>query len=139
VCCAAYALARRFTSPPAAALAGLLYAFAPFRYALAHVHMLGTFWLPLALLGTERWLGDAKPRRRYAVLVAVAVAMQGLSSVYLAYAMLVAYAVYLPLALLRWRHNLDRRRLTILGVALLCSAVAIGLPVAQYVGANSGR
>lgn len=130
---ATYALARRFTTAPAAAIAGLLFAFAPFRHALPpHVHMLGTFWLPLALLGSERWLGDATPRARDAVLLAVALAMQGLSSVYLAYATMVAYGVYLPLALVRWRARLDARRILGLGTALLAAAVAIGLPMLPY-------
>lgn len=130
---AAYALARRFTAPPAAALAGLLFAFAPFRRALPpHVHMLATFWLPLALLGSERWLAASSPRRRDAVLVAVALAMQGLSSVYLAYATAVTYGVYLPLALIRWRRRLDVRRLAGLGAALLAAALAIGLPMLPY-------
>src|SRR5262249_28961532 len=81
----AYLLARRFTSAPGAAVAGFFYAFCPWRYlSSTHLHMLGVAWLPLALLFTERWLESA--RARDAVLLAVALVLQALSSLYLAYA-----------------------------------------------------
>lgn len=128
---AAYALARRFVSPAAAFLAGALFAFHAQRYAnLYHLHQLGTFYLPLALLFTERWLERA--RRGDAVGLAVVVSLQLLSSFYLAYAIVLFYAAYLPLALWRWRRVLDRRRVRGLGLALVAAGVPMLLASLPY-------
>jgi hypothetical protein len=122
--CAAYALARRFVAPPAAFLSGVIFAFSGQRYTnLYHIHQLGTFYLPLALLLTERWFDRA--RSRDAIALAVVIALQLLSSFYLAYALALLYAVYLPLALCRWRASLDRRRC----VGLVIAGAAGGLPM----------
>ncbi|MBM4243890.1 MAG: hypothetical protein FJ148_08765 [Deltaproteobacteria bacterium] len=119
---AAYALARRFVAPPAAFVAGALFAFHGARYAnLYHLHQLGTFWTPLALLFTERWLERA--RARDAVALAFAVGLQLLSSFYLGYAIVLLYGAYLPVALLRWRDRLDRRRLVGIAVGLVAGGV----------------
>lgn len=55
---AMYALVHHLTRSPAAAfLAGLAYAFAPFRISnLPHIQMLASFWAPLALLGLHRFV-----------------------------------------------------------------------------------
>ena len=128
---ATYALARRFTTPPAAFLAGALFAFHGERYAnLYHLHQLGTFWIPLALLLTERWLERA--RLRDAVALGVAVGLQLLSSFYLGYALVLLYGAYLPLALVRWRARLDRRRCLGLVVALLAGALPAVLASLPY-------
>jgi hypothetical protein len=60
---AMYALAWTLTrSAPAAFLAGLAYAFAPYRASqLPHVQMLLGFWAPLALVGLHRFIGVAGP------------------------------------------------------------------------------
>jgi hypothetical protein len=119
---AAYAFARRFVSAPAAFVAGALFAFGGLRYhQLYHFHQLGTFYLPLALLLTERWLERA--RVVDALLLAATVALQLLSSFYLGYALALLYVFYLPLALVRWRAALDRRRLGGLASALAVAAV----------------
>ena len=119
----AYALARRFLAPAPAFVAGALFAFSGERYVnLYHLHQLGTFGLPLALLFTERWLERA--RLRDAVALAVFVALQLLASFYLGYALVLMYGAYLPVALWRWRATLDRRR--VLGLAL--ALVAGGVP-----------
>ena len=127
---AMYALARRWLSAPAAAVAGAFYVFAPFRYlASPHFHMLGTVYLPLALLFTDRWLERA--RLRDAAGFAVSVSLQCLSSVYLGYALILAYAAFLPAALWHWRPRLDRRRLTGLALALVAGfgpVVATSIP-----------
>ncbi|TMB48531.1 MAG: hypothetical protein E6J60_14320, partial [Deltaproteobacteria bacterium] len=111
-----YALARRWTGGPAAAVAGFFYAFYPYRYqTLTHLHMLGVHYLPLAMLLTERWLASA--RARDAALLAGALLLQTLSSTYLAYVSVLAYGPYLAIALCRWRGRLDHRRLVGLGLA----------------------
>lgn len=128
---AAYALARRFVPPPAAFVAGALFAFHGERYVnLYHLHQLGTWWIPLALLLTERWLERA--RARDAIALGAVVGLQLLSSFYLAYAIVLFYAAYLPVALLRWRAVLDRRRVLGLGAALIVGAVPAALASLPY-------
>jgi hypothetical protein len=83
--------------------------------------MLGVQYLPLVLLFTERWLERA--RRGDACVLAAALLLQALSSVYLAFALGVLYGPYLALALWHWRRLLDRRR--VLGLATVLGAVAI--------------
>ena len=90
----------RFVPPPAAFVAGALFAFHGGRYLnLSHLNKLGTWWIPLALLFTERWLERA--RARDAAALGAVVAMQLLSSFYLAYAIVLFYAAYLVVALVR--------------------------------------
>jgi len=125
-----YALARRWTGGPAAAVAGFFYAFYPYRYqTLTHLHMLGVHYLPLAMLLTERWLVSA--RARDAALLAGALLLQAFSSTYLAYVSALAYGPYLAIALCRWRGRLDRRRLAGLALAggfVLAMMVVMSLP-----------
>lgn len=128
---AAYALARRFVSAPAAFVAGAAYAFCGLRYdTLYHLHQLGTFWLPLAILLTERWLDQA--RTRDALLLAATLALQLLSSFYLAYALLVLYGAYLALAAWWWHRTLDRRRIVGLVAAVTIAAVPFVLASLPY-------
>ena len=63
---AMYALVWRLTrSAPAAFLAGLAYAFAPYRTSqLPHIQMLTVFWAPLALLGLHGFLEHEPQSRR---------------------------------------------------------------------------
>src|SRR3989441_1736279 len=104
-----YALARRWTGGPAAAVAGFFYAFYPYRYQpLTHVQVFGVYYLPLAMLLTERWLASA--RARDAALLARALLLPTLSSTYLAYVSALAYGPYLAIALCRWRGRLRRPR-----------------------------
>jgi hypothetical protein len=60
---AMYALVSRLTrSAPAAFVAGIAFAFAPYRASqLPHIQMLTTFWAPLALLGLHGFLESAGP------------------------------------------------------------------------------
>ena len=127
-----YAFARRFVEPPAALLAGLLFGFMPWRLSsLPHYHMLGIQYLPLALLFTERWLDTAKARD--AVLLALCLALQATSSAYLAYALSIAYAAYLPLAWWGFRRSLDRRRLVGLAAAVAAAGAVVVLLGIPYV------
>jgi len=130
------ALVRRFASWPSAFVGGALFAFCGIRYAnLHHFHQLGTFWMPLALLLTDRWL--ERPRARTAVALAAVIALQLLSSYYLAYAFAVLYAVFLPLALGRWSAVLDRRRLLGLGMALAVAVLPVLLVSLPYLEVQS--
>jgi hypothetical protein len=128
---ATYALARRFVPPSPAFVAGALFAFCGLRYdKLYHFHLLGTFWVPAALLLTELWLERA--RTVAACALAVVVALQLLGTFYLGYALVLLYAAYLPLALWRWRERLDRRRVVGLALALAASVVPVLLASLPY-------
>src|SRR5262249_54103098 len=82
---AMYYLARRFVARRAAVAAGFFYAFCVWRFrGVPHLHMLGVQSLPLIVLFTERWL--EAHRARDAVLLALSLGLQALSSFYLAYA-----------------------------------------------------
>ena len=65
---AAHALAYRLTARhDAAALAGVLFGFSPYRIAqIAHIQMLWTFWMPIALLALHEYARDG--RKRWLVL-----------------------------------------------------------------------
>jgi len=122
---AMYALARRWCSPPAAALAGFFFAFSLTRlYHLPHFHQLGVQYFPLAILFTERWLETG--RSRELPWLAASLALQLLSSIYLAYALVFTYVPYLVLALWRWRSRVDRRRV----VGLVATGCVALLPFA---------
>lgn len=135
---AMYVLMRRWTASPAAALAGFVYAFVVFRYrSLDHFYMLGTFYFPLILLLTDRWFESA--RKRHAVLLAAALALQSLSSLYLTYALAVVYTPWLLIELWHWRARLDRRRIVGLAtVAGVVGAVLIGASIPYLVLRQSG-
>ena len=79
---AMYALVRHLTQSTAAAfLAGMAYAFAPFRAShLPHIQMLVSFGMPLALLGLHRYLESR--RRRWLLLFGVAWTVQGAANGY---------------------------------------------------------
>lgn len=127
----AWALCRRFASAPAAVLAGVLFAFCPWRYeTLQQFHLLGTQYLPLVALTADRCLEHG--RRRDATLLAAATTLQLLSSVYLAFATVILLAAVVPLGLLRWRQRLDRRRLGRLALALAVPALALGATSLPY-------
>jgi hypothetical protein len=116
-----YLYARRYVGRVAAAVSGLLYAFCAARYlAPPHFHMLGAQYLPLVLYGLDQWL--ARARARDAALLAVALLLLGLSSVYLMYAVAFVCAVAVPFALVQHSARLDRRRLVGLGLV----AVVVG-------------
>jgi len=100
---------------------GFFYAFTLWRYVrLPHLHLLGVQYLPLTLLFTDRLFDQGLWRD--AVLLSCALALQALSSFYLAYALALAYAPALVLTLAHWRDRLDRRR----AVGLLAAIGAAG-------------
>ncbi|MEW6273332.1 MAG: hypothetical protein AB1689_28980 [Thermodesulfobacteriota bacterium] len=119
-----YLFARRYVAPAAAALSGVFYVFCAARYlAGSHFHMLGVQYLPLILYGLDGWLRDARPRD--AALLALALLLQALSSVYLMYAVLFVSVVAAPLAALQHRQRIDRRR--VIGLAVVAGVVGVVL------------
>ena len=79
---AMYALVFRLTGSAAGAfIAGLAFAFAPYRVSqLPHIQMLATFWAPLALLGLHAYVDTG--RRRWLALYGAAWVLQGAANGY---------------------------------------------------------
>ena len=79
---AMYALVYRLTRSAAAAfIAGLAFAFAPYRMAtLPHIQLLASFWAPLALLGLHEFVSAG--RWQWLLLYATAWALQGAANGY---------------------------------------------------------
>ena len=91
---AAYLLVFELTRRRDAAwLAGLAFAFAPYRMAhLAHVQVLASYWMPLGLFALHRYYRGAG--RRWLLLFGVATLMNGLTNGY--------YLLFYPLLVLFW-------------------------------------
>lgn len=89
-----YMLARAYTgSCLAAFIAGLLYAFAPYRIGqIDHLHIIAGMWLPLAFLYFDRAMADN--RWRHWSLFALFYILQVLSSIY--------YGIFLTYALIAY-------------------------------------
>ena len=86
----AFSLVRRHE---AAALAGLLFGFSPYRTAqISHIQILWTFWMPLVLLGLHEYAREG--RRRWLVLFAAAWLGQALSNGY--------FLLFLPVLVACW-------------------------------------
>ena len=91
---AAYVLALELTGRRDAAwIAGLAYAFAPYRFSqIAHLQVLASFWMPLALAALHRYARDRRPR--WLAAFAGATLMQGLANGY--------YLAYFPVLVGLW-------------------------------------
>ena len=91
---AAYWLGLELTGRRDAAwIAGLAFAFAPYRMdQLAHIQVLASYWMPLALLGLHRFYRDG--RFRWLALFGLSTLMQGLSNGY--------YLLFFPVLVLLW-------------------------------------
>ena len=107
---AMFALAWTLTRSHAAAfVAGLVFAFAPYRASqIAHIQALTSFWAPLALVGLHRFLSEPGPGRlKWLVLFAASWLLQGASnSYYLVYfSVLVGlWVLWFVLLRRRWRN-----------------------------------
>src|SRR5262245_24850347 len=91
---AAYALALELTGRrDASLLAGLAFAFAPYRMGqLAHLQMLSYYWAPVALLGLHRYLRTAE--WRWLILFGAAWLMQALTNGYALFHLSVLIALW---------------------------------------------
>jgi hypothetical protein len=99
---AMYALVRRLTGHEAAAwCAGLIWGFAPYRASqLAHLQVLVTWWMPLALMALHGYYDDG--RRRWLALLGASWLLQALSNGY--------YMFFFPLLLGGWIAAMTRWR-----------------------------
>ena len=88
----AYTISRRHDC---AFLAGLAFAFAPYRMAqFAHVQVLSAYWMPVALAALHRYFADLRPR--WLVLFGVAWVMQALACGYYLFYLSVLIGLWLP-------------------------------------------
>ena len=124
---AAYVLARRLTGNTGAALvAGLVFAFAPYRRDhLQHIELQWALWTPLALWAWHRALDGG--RARDGLLCAAFVLLQLLSSIYYGVFLAVTMAVCCPLMLM-WRRGVGRGALG----GLVAGAVVVAVAAAAY-------
>jgi hypothetical protein len=107
---AMFLLVRRLTgSGPAAFLAGLAYAFGPYRAGQqAHLQMLAVFWAPLALLGLHGYVDSG--RRVWLALYGAAWLLQALANGYSLYflsALVGVWTLWFVVVPGRWRHLRD--------------------------------
>ncbi len=125
---AAYVLARRLTGNTGGALvAGLVFAFAPYRRDhLQHVELQWALWTPLALWAWHRALDGG--RARDGLLCAAFVLLQLLSSIYYGMFLAVTMAVSCPLTLMWRRGRLGRGALG----GLVAGAVVVAVAAAAY-------
>lgn len=126
---AMFLLVRRLTgSALAAFLAGLAYAFAPYRIAQqAHVQMLAAFWAPLALLGLHAYLDSG--RRAWLVLFGAAWLLQALANLYSLYflsALVALWALWFVIVPGRWIHLRD------IAIATVVAAIPLAPTLAMY-------
>ena len=127
--CAAYALARHITGRTSAAIvAGVVFAFAPFRFDhYMHFELLWSGWMPLAVLALLRAFEDG--RARWGALTGLFAALQTLSSIY--YGLYLAVVLAVMTIVLALGKPVRPRGRTMAGLA--CGAVLAGALVLPYI------
>lgn len=117
-----FLLVRHLTaSVPAAFVAGLVFAFAPYRFwQLDRLNALCVHLTPFLFLALHRWLERA--RWWHAVLLGLAFVLQALASVYVAYASAILVAVWLAAT---WLGDAGARRRVVATVPVLVLAMLV--------------
>ena len=121
----AWVMRQAGASRGAAIVAGLIFAFTPYRFdQRAHLPMLLTQWIPLVLWHWDRLL--AKPSRVPAAAFTAAYVLHVTGGTYLGYFVHLALAVFLVMHWRDWRTWLTPRSLRVLvPVTAICVAVAL--------------
>ena len=121
---AMYALARHLWRNEAGAiLAGLIFAFAPYRFGhLMHMELQWTMWMPLAFLAMQRTLETG--RLAFGILTGACIALQILSSVYYGIFLAVLIAV---VGTIQFARVASPERLRIAGAFAAGAVLAIGI------------
>jgi len=129
---AMYLLARHLTGRERPAIvAGIVYAFAPYRFAhIPQIQLEAMEWMPLAFLCLHLFV--ERRRLRYAAALAAAVVMQGLCCAYYAVFLVTALLVATPLLLLFDRQPHRWRAAAALAAALCVSAIVLAPVAAEY-------
>jgi hypothetical protein len=125
-----YLLVRDLADSRAAAIvAAAFYAFCPFRFAqIAHIQMVATGWLPLALWALHRYF--ATWRRRWLAFAVGFAGLQALSNTYVAFFMAVPLAAAGIAGLASARERLRRA-----SIDLVCAGAALALLLAPVAAA----
>ena len=128
---AMFALGRAVTGHAGVAvIAGLVFAFDPFRFAqYSHLELLFTCWMPLAVLCLLRLLTTGT--RRDGVCLGIFIALQGLSGIYCA----AYFSVSLAVLAVCWICFVERpppRAIGSAGLAVLIAMAAAGLVTIPY-------
>ena len=125
-------LMRYFTpSRPAQVIAGIIFAFAPYRFAhIGHLELLWTAFLPLSLLGVYRML--EQPTLRRGAAFGLAVGLQALCSVYYFVFLVIWLVPATLLAPLHVRIQWSRGHLAAGAIAVCTAAVLVAPYVAPY-------
>ena len=131
---AMYALVFRLTGSAAGAfIAGLAFAFAPYRISqLPHIQMLATFWAPLALLGLHTYIETG--RGRWLALYGATWVLQGASNGYalVMFSILVGlWTLWFVVASRKWR------ALAMIAVASLAALVPLAPVLYRYTTVHS--
>ena len=139
---AAYRLVLEWTADAGAGLvAGAAFAFSPYRMGhlgAGHLPLMGTQWLPLAVLGAERLV--RRGRWRAAVGLGVSYALFALSSWYYAYLGALFLALFLAVRARPWRLALARgllARLALAGAVAGLFILPAAWPLASLAGAGA--
>ncbi len=113
--CAAFLLARHLTGRFGAGIvAGLIFAFAPFRFDhYMHLELLWSFWMPLAVLALIRTFEEGSTR--WGVTTALLCLMQTLSSIY--YGVFLAMVLGVMTVVLWIGRTSETRRRAVVGLA----------------------
>jgi hypothetical protein len=133
-----YLFVRELTGRPAAAfVAGLLFAFAPYRFPQSsHLQVLSTQWMPFALYGFRRYLDaveDGRPARRPLAGAAGALILQNLSCGYYLLYFTPFAAAYVLWEIVRrglWQRVKVWAHLSIAAIAVLGATIPLLLPYA---------
>ena len=133
---AMFLVVRRLTGSAAAAfLAGLAYAFSPYRAAQqAHLQMLAAFWAPLALLGLHGYVDSG--RRIWLALYGGAWLLQALASGYSLYflsALVALWTVWFVIVPGRWIQLRD------IAIATLVAAVPLAPTLGTYLTVHAAN
>ncbi|MCU1384268.1 MAG: hypothetical protein JWL71_2965 [Acidobacteria bacterium] len=127
-----YLLARELTGSRAAAFAaGMYYAFGPLRMSqYAHLQMVATGWIPIALFGLHRYFSTRRPR--WLAVFAGGWIMQTLSNMYVGYFIAVPIAAVVLDGLWRERHGRRRLVVNLAAASLLIAAVLAPVGAGYY-------
>lgn len=118
----AFLLGRRLTgSTFAGVCAGLAFGFSPYRASqIAHIQVLSSQWMPLALLGLHAYVSTGA--RRWLVVFGVAWVMQALSNGY--------FLLFFPVLIVAWlAWFVDWRKAPGRGLAIVTTWVVASLPL----------
>lgn len=129
---ATYLLVSYLTDNPyAAVIAGVAFAFCPYRIhsmAAGWLPLLSTQWIPLTFLYCERTLRER--RFGFAILTGLFLALNFLSSWYYLYIVGSMFAIYLLIRLRPWKETLREGRVWLLLVVMVAVTSLLVVPVA---------